>query len=170
MTFYVRQHYITPFMIPCPKCGNKNDVSLGQTACFRCGAQLPEQELCGSGETEPSAKALVSAMPLPVAPDSIIRHRVRNHLALVRANTCYRVLRGLIDVVFGLAVFLVGGCLLEYLGIMSREHDENWILYTVGWSISGILVIVILIAARQSALLLIDIADTLLYEHSKDDA
>jgi hypothetical protein len=36
----------------CPKCGNKNEVSLGQTACFRCGAELPElsveQELAES--------------------------------------------------------------------------------------------------------------------------
>ena len=30
-------------IILCQKCGNKNNVSLGQTACFRCGAELPEQ-------------------------------------------------------------------------------------------------------------------------------
>jgi hypothetical protein len=29
----------------CPKCGNENKVSLGQTACFRCGADLPEQSV-----------------------------------------------------------------------------------------------------------------------------
>ena len=29
----------------CPKCGNKNDASLGQTACFRCGAELPVQSV-----------------------------------------------------------------------------------------------------------------------------
>jgi hypothetical protein len=28
-------------MILCPKCGSKNEASLGQTTCFRCGAELP---------------------------------------------------------------------------------------------------------------------------------
>src|ERR1017187_421583 len=30
-------------MILCSKCGNQNEVSLGQTACFRCGAELPAE-------------------------------------------------------------------------------------------------------------------------------
>jgi hypothetical protein len=30
-------------MIVCPKCGNENDVCLGQKACFRCGAELPDE-------------------------------------------------------------------------------------------------------------------------------
>ena len=30
-------------IITCPKCGNKNEVALGQTACFNCGAELPEE-------------------------------------------------------------------------------------------------------------------------------
>jgi hypothetical protein len=29
----------------CIKCGSKSDVSLGQTSCFRCGAELPEESL-----------------------------------------------------------------------------------------------------------------------------
>jgi uncharacterized membrane protein len=37
-----RQLY-TPFMMLCPKCGNKNEVNLEQTACFRCGAELPAE-------------------------------------------------------------------------------------------------------------------------------
>jgi hypothetical protein len=32
-------------IILCQKCGNKNNVSLGQTVCFRCGAELPKQSI-----------------------------------------------------------------------------------------------------------------------------
>lgn len=36
-------------MVSCPKCGNQNDVALGQTACFQCGTEL-------SGESVPAPK------------------------------------------------------------------------------------------------------------------
>ena len=29
----------------CSKCGHKNDVDLGQTSCFQCGAELPVESL-----------------------------------------------------------------------------------------------------------------------------
>jgi uncharacterized membrane protein YvbJ len=29
----------------CPKCGSKNETRLGQTACLRCGAELPPQSV-----------------------------------------------------------------------------------------------------------------------------
>jgi len=38
----------------CSECGNKNDADLGQTACFRCGAPLPEESLADEPLTQPS--------------------------------------------------------------------------------------------------------------------
>jgi hypothetical protein len=34
-----------PDLIVCSKCGNENEVSLGQTVCFRCGTELPANSL-----------------------------------------------------------------------------------------------------------------------------
>lgn len=32
-------------MVSCPKCGNQNDVALGQTACFQCGTELSDESV-----------------------------------------------------------------------------------------------------------------------------
>jgi len=57
-------------VITCPKCGNKNEVALGQTACFRCGAELPEEsesidsDLAGS-LSEKSNEELIGILASP---------------------------------------------------------------------------------------------------------
>jgi hypothetical protein len=57
-----------------------------------------------------------------------------------------------------------------YWNMSGLIMGEHWIVFNIACTGIGISVIVFLIAIRQSSLLLIDIADTLLYEHSKEDA
>ena len=42
-----------PFMKLCSKCGSKNETSLGQMYCFRCGAELPEQSISSPSTPSP---------------------------------------------------------------------------------------------------------------------
>jgi hypothetical protein len=99
------------------------------------------------------------AAPPPARP----RKDVKEYLEHVRENSCYGVLRSIIEVVTALtvvaAVFAIAGGVFY---LIKREMAFG--LYGVG---TGVGSIILIIGARQGALLLIDIADTLLHHHSK---
>lgn len=117
-------------------------------------------------------KAEATQVPAPAAVPSAgggDRQQVRAHLASVRANSCYPVLRSLIEVCFVLALIcVVLGCIGAVRGSLAEVQDKAIaILCTVAAIVAGILLALALVAVRQSAFLLIDIADTLLYDHAK---
>ena len=91
---------------------------------------------------------------------------VKDYLGYLRENSCYGVLRGIIEVFAALvivaAVFaMIGGIL--FLTKPEREIAAG--LYQLG---AGIGALILIIGLRQASLLMIDMADTLLYNHSKD--
>ena len=55
-------------IITCPKCGNKNKVALGQTDCFNCGAELPEESLPDESERAVEALPDVPTNPKELEP------------------------------------------------------------------------------------------------------
>jgi hypothetical protein len=69
-------------------------------------------------------------------------------------------------------IFVIGAVVLFCVGSIAAGGEEFPLLGRVGMSIvailAGLLAIAILVAARQSAFLLIDISDTLLHENSKN--
>ena len=85
---------------------------------------------------------------------------VASHLADIRRNSCYKVLRSVIEISFVLGLIGVGFSAV-YTLITGRASER---IFAGGL---GILGIILLTAAYQSALVLIDIADTLLNEHAK---
>ena len=107
--------------------------------------------------------------PATTTPDA--RQRALAHLTFIRANSCYRMLRSLINVCCALCLlFVIGVVLVFCLGVMAGGSDGFPFLGKVGVSVMavlvGLLLMAVLIAVRQSALLVIDISDTLLHEHS----
>jgi hypothetical protein len=106
------------------------------------------------GET---ALVIPETLPMPTKRD------VKEYLEHIRDNSCYGVLRSIIEVFTAVAIvaalFAIGIGIFHLVG---RETEMG--LYCLGYGIGGFILI---IGIRQSALLLIDIADTLLHEHSK---
>ncbi len=97
--------------------------------------------------------------------------RVRLYLTFIRSNSPYKTLRSVIDVFWGILtmcafVFLLGAVAF-YFNTKDRTGDAD-LLSLVAEVVSGVGSIILIMAARQAALVLIDIADTLLREHSKD--
>jgi hypothetical protein len=94
-------------------------------------------------------------------PDKI---RVATHLEMIRSNTCYGALRSIINIcyailILGVIVTVVGGALALY----NKEYATGFAAIAasiISWVLST--------AARQAAFLLVDIADTLLFDHSKN--
>jgi hypothetical protein len=104
---------------------------------------------------------MASAAPTTTAgANNSSRKCVTAYLSFIRANTCYGVLRTIIEISFVFSLIAALGYTLV-AGIGSLGGNGILAAFT------GLLVIFLLVAARQSALLLIDIADTLLHEHSK---
>jgi hypothetical protein len=89
---------------------------------------------------------------------------VRERLLQIRKNSCYRALRGLISIVS--AIFSGGAIFSGMIGVWIgiAQRNESCI---VGSAVASVAMIFVVIALRQSALLMVDIADTLLIENSK---
>lgn len=110
---------------------------------------------------EPGEAAVVTSdSSEPVAAP---KWNVKDYLAYIRDNSCYGVLRSIIEVCTALALIaaifsIIGGALF----LIKQEIASG--LYAVGSGVAGLIVIA---GIRQAALLLIDIADTLLHHHSK---
>ena len=99
---------------------------------------------------------------------SYTRTRVRSHLTTIRSHSCYPSLRILINVCFW--ILLVAISVVSFMSVVaSFSFDQEY--QTQGifvWVMVVIPLIFALSVVREAALLLIDIADTLLFEHSKD--
>jgi hypothetical protein len=146
---------------------DRGDITPQQTARTDESANWEPLEQIAALQGRVPKQASVPIAPAAVAQDST-RQRVRGYLALVRANSCYPALRGLIEVCFGLSIVcVVGGVLMFWYGdvIVGGGFSAARTIALLG---IAVLLVVGLVAARQSAFLLIDIADTLLHEHSKN--
>ena len=84
--------------------------------------------------------------------------RVKEHLNYIRSITCYKTLRTVIECSF--VICLLAAALSTVFSVVNQQGIATAFL--------GILGMILLVAIRQSALLIIDIADTLLHEHAKD--
>ena len=91
----------------------------------------------------------------------------QDRLEFIRANSCYRVLRALINVG---SVFIGIVAMIEIKDFLGYQHwDEgNNPLMVIGPLACLVLGVIFAIAVRQSAFLLIDIADMLLHHQSTD--
>jgi uncharacterized Zn finger protein (UPF0148 family) len=110
-------------------------------------------------EIAPKSKPQIKAIP------------VNAHLAYIRSKSCYPMLRILIQVLFWLniacvALFALGVVLGSALS-WAATSPENAFRAIVPAVIIGALYTFAAFVAREAAFLFIDIADTLLHEHSK---
>jgi hypothetical protein len=110
---------------------------------------------------EPAGNAAME-LGLPVSP-ALSKRDVKDYLDHIRDNSCYGVLRSIIEVCAALAI--VAAILAIGTGVFHLINREMALgLYCVGAGVGGLILV---IGIRQSAFLLIDIADTLLHEHSR---
>jgi predicted RNA-binding Zn-ribbon protein involved in translation (DUF1610 family) len=96
-----------------------------------------------------------------------IRDRVHSHLKSIRSRSCYPFLRNSIDYCFG--ILLIAICLA---GVVLFNNTPNGNPNgnppkVFGILLYGMLLVFFLSVVRSASILLIDIADTLLNEHSK---
>jgi len=108
-----------------------------------------------------------SKLQAPLASPSVVldlssKARVKMYLASIRANSSYSLLRGTVDVLFALSAFAACAYWLAFL-FAFRAAPLSILLSLFLCALA----LALLFAFRQCALLLIDIADTLLHEHSK---
>jgi hypothetical protein len=113
----------------------------------------------GSGRTK--------AAPVPShAPSSRLADKIRvaTHLEMIRKNTCYGALRSIINICY--AILILGVVVTAGSGVFSMYQKE----YSVGFAAIAASIIswILCTAARQAAFLLVDIADTLIFDHSKN--
>jgi hypothetical protein len=89
---------------------------------------------------------------------------VKDHLRYIRENSCYQVLRSIIEICIALVILAaaIGG--LGGGALLLRDGKTEAGLIQIA---AGIGILILAIGLRQSALLLIDVADSLLHEHSK---
>jgi uncharacterized Zn finger protein (UPF0148 family) len=153
---------------PCQQCGTNLEFEAehyGQfIACPVCGQQT-RLLLQKPDYQESSPKKSAAESP----PQKISKNTaVKAHLEMIRDQSCYPQLRFIIEICF---VLLLCGvslyAIMATIGIMQNQ-SEFPILYVVSNIAAIIGSVVLLIALRQSALLLIDIADTLLNEHAEN--
>jgi hypothetical protein len=104
----------------------------------------------------------------PLTEDSAIKSpamsqtsHVQKRLESIRGNSCYKTLRGVIDICFIVSAILVFVAVAACWGGYGEVHP-------VIATILGVVAIVILIAGKQSSLLLVDIADAILHNHSSN--
>ena len=142
------------------------DINPRQTARTEsCADWKPLQQIARLKLPTPQKSA--TAQPTPSSSQPKItqeQKRVETHLATIRKHTCYGVLRSIIEISFVVSLIAVGLALVSGIESLGNNRAGMRIAFLFGAALAAIL----LVAARQSALLLIDIADTLLHEHSKD--
>jgi len=133
------------------------------TACANCGQETilfipPVQSL----EKPKSA-------PVPQSPPKTAQNQAREYLESIRKDSCYGVLRLIINVctVFAIAMSVV--CGLGYIVENTGHGNENIVtsLSALAALFGAGLAILAIIGLRQSAFLLIDIADAILTQNAK---
>ena len=85
------------------------------------------------------------------------------HLADIRSRSCYKALRLVINVSAG----VIFAAIIAFILYVATRETERLQPKLIGIGYALVLLIVT-IAGRQSALLLVDIADTLLFEHNRN--
>lgn len=144
-------------------------------SCANC-AQVLEFDPIHSGAVVPcpncgrEVKLHVEAPPTLIAPLAQMDQAkpqeagktVRQYVKALRLQSNYKTLRGCINVCFSLCLVLV---LASAVG--SFIVPDSNILIAGAASVFAVVLIGLLIAFRQAAFLLIDIADTLLHHHSQ---
>ena len=105
----------------------------------------------------PKAKRAQSATS-PPTPKQTSPRGAATHLRFIRDKTCYEGLRFWIDGLLALSV--IGAIILIVSGV-GNGNDHRL-------AVAGVVLAALAVPSRHYALLLIDIADTLLNEHSKD--
>lgn len=99
-----------------------------------------------------------------------VKSKTDVHLEFIRENSCYKMLRLMINISFGLILAADALAAIGYFSVNTSHDDATAIMVAKLVGIIGLLSISILLilSIRQSCLVAIDIADTLLHEHSKD--
>ena len=85
------------------------------------------------------------------------------HLADIRSRSCYKALRLVINVSAG----VIFAAIIAFILYVATRETERFQPKLIGIGYALVLLIVT-IAGRQSALLFVDIADTLLFEHNRN--
>ena len=112
--------------------------------------------------------------PSPQTPRARVVFSEQQNLADIRSRSCYKTLRFVINVTFGvlslsalaLIFFAASGKGIIYLGQPPAGSDvlKDRVLFML----PGVVFLILSIAGRQMSLLLIDIADTLISDHNRN--
>lgn len=139
-------------IIACPSCGMDTKLYIPPTAP---GPNIPTQA------QQPSSP-VANPFSTPQTPINVLKE--------IRANTCYRTLRGLISGI-QIAFFIVAGILVlgtigPVLFSLYTDFKTSWdtkagmaIYQIFGGLFAGALAVLLGVAWKQAALLLVDIAD-----------
>lgn len=116
---------------------------------------LPHLALQGS-EGAKSGASVAETFPESKVAERLPTATPSEYLREIRRHSCYRMLRAVVNLSFALMVIsIIAGAIVTHEGRM---------LYAIT---GAILALVLLLAAREAALLIIDIADALLHRHSR---
>jgi rRNA maturation protein Nop10 len=159
---------------PCQQCGTNIEFEIENDGefidCPACGKQtrllLPVAQRISEDDHETYRQELKSTFKTKTG-KSAKGAAAKEHLKLIRSESCYPHLRTIINVCFALLV--IGVCIYAVIILWIPLSFGNWsaaALTICGVVVGSIIAVIVLIALRQSALLLIDIADTLLNEHA----
>lgn len=156
---FATEEFLSGSCISCPHCGGETILSVAPKS------KQPTSQASPASPNNPPQKTAIAIA------NTQTQKRVQNYLAFIRANSSYKVLRLIVEVAF--LLLLVVGFIAAALFIIGFFQDEYLNRYrSAGQLFEGlgiaVLAGVLIFAARQSALLLIDIADTLLMENSKE--
>lgn len=157
--------YIAKFH--CPNCAKSLD---SPTELAAVDVECPDCKFV----FRPSVEKIIEEKP--VVPYTVVeksaKERVAAHLASIRANSSYRLLRGAISISFALAlaavvVAIIWLAIIAFSERISGGPQDFTAIQLIEGGLMGAVAIILCFVCRQSAFLLIDIADTLLHEHSK---
>jgi hypothetical protein len=170
-------------VLRCGLCIFAVNMSLSKCNCVNCSGHIEfEATQAGSTVTCPhcnlettlfipaitTAAQAKAAHAIKAALESKATARVRSYLTFIRSNSAYRTLRSVINVFWAILTFLAVAFLISFIVVfLTRDLEVSGVLPLLGAAAYCVGSIVLLIALRQSAFLLIDIADTLIHEHSK---
>jgi hypothetical protein len=115
----------------------------------------------------PSGPAAAVPPLVAVAEAPVATVPPREYVRFVRGTTCYGFLRGAVDFVFAMLILgtvagAVAGIALPYL-----KNGRIEPISAIGTAIGFVVSVVLWIAARNAAQMLIDIADTLVHDHAR---
>jgi uncharacterized Zn finger protein (UPF0148 family) len=169
---------------PCEHCGvniefaTEEFLSGSAVTCPHCGKEMalyvsPQAKPAPVPEVEQSAQKPTLPTPNPLTKEQIEWRESRRatgsnplspaeSLKQIRQQTCYKTLRGLIDLVqilFFVAAGLAGlGAFAGFFAGSDAPAGAKFVTVIIGIA-SAFILIVLAIAGKQAALLLVDIAD-----------